>query len=139
MLIVSLVAASLAALLHVYIFVMESVLWSTPRVRATFGIDDDRQLEHTKPMAFNQGFYNLFLAIVTAVGVVLVATSRGGAGQVDDVSSAGLALLVAGTGSMLAAALVLALSDRTKLRAAATQGLFPLVSLAALLVWALAR
>jgi putative membrane protein len=139
MLIVSLVAASLAALLHVYIFVMESVLWTTPRVRATFGIDDDLQAEHTKPMAFNQGFYNLFLAIVTAVGVVLVATSRGGAGQVDDVSPAGLALLVAGTGSMLAAALVLALSDRTKLRAAATQGLFPLVSLVALLVWTLAR
>jgi putative membrane protein len=139
MLIVSLVAASLAALLHVYIFVMESVLWTTPRVRATFGITDDRQAEFTKPMAFNQGFYNLFLAIVTAVGVVLVATSRGGAGQVDDVSSAGLALLVAGTGSMLAAALVLALSDRTKRRAAATQGLFPLVTLVALLIWALAR
>lgn len=137
MLIVSLVAASLAALLHVYIFVMESVLWTTPRVRATFGITDDRQAEFTKPMAFNQGFYNLFLAIVTIVGVALVASGRGGAGQLADTSSAGLALLVAGTGSMLAAALVLALSDRTKLRAAATQGLFPLVALVALLVAAL--
>ena len=137
MLIVSLVAATLAALLHVYIFVMESVLWTTPRVRATFGITDDRQAEFTKPMAFNQGFYNLFLAIVTLVGVVLVASSRGGAGQLADTSPAGLALLVAGTGSMLAAALVLALSDRTKLRAAATQGLFPLVALVALLVPAL--
>jgi len=137
MLIVSLVAATLAALLHVYIFVMESLLWTTPRVRATFGITDDRQAEFTKPMAFNQGFYNLFLAIVTIVGVVLVASSRGGAGQLAEASPAGLALLVAGTGSMLAAALVLALSDRTKLRAAATQGLFPLVALVALLVAAL--
>ena len=134
MLIVSLVAASLAALLHVYVFVMESLLWTTPRVRATFGVTDDVQAEHTRPLAFNQGFYNLFLAIVTAVGVVLVITTAGGAGDVTDASSAGLALLVAGTGSMLAAALVLVLSDRTKARAAATQGLFPLVTLVALLV-----
>ena len=76
MLIVSLVAASLAALLHLYIFVMESFLWTTPRVRATFGITDDVQAEHTKPLAYNQGFYNLFLAIVTIVGVVLIAAAR---------------------------------------------------------------
>jgi len=134
MLVLPLITASLAALLHVFIFVMESLLWTTPRVRATFGVTDDVQAEHTRPLAFNQGFYNLFLAIVTAVGVVLVITTAGGAGDVTDASSAGLALLVAGTGSMLAAALVLVLSDRTKARAAATQGLFPLVTLVALLV-----
>lgn len=134
MLVLPLITASLAALLHVVIFVMESLLWTTPRVRATFGVTDDVQAEHTRPLAFNQGFYNLFLAIVTAVGVVLVITTAGGAGDVTDASSAGLALLVAGTGSMLAAALVLVLSDRTKARAAATQGLFPLVTLVALLV-----
>ena len=71
-LVVALVAAGLAALLHVYIFVMESVLWTTPRVRATFGVTDDAQAEHTRSMAFNQGFYNLFLAVVTLVGTVLV-------------------------------------------------------------------
>ena len=134
--IVALVAASLAALLHVYIFVMESVLWTTPRVRATFGITSDAQAEHTRPLALNQGFYNLFLAIVTIVGVALVAA--GGAAPAPDASPAGLALLVAGTGSMLAAAIVLVVSDRTKARAAATQGLFPLVALAALLVSAVA-
>ncbi|OII23794.1 DUF1304 domain-containing protein [Frigoribacterium sp. MCBA15_019] len=134
MLIVSLVAASLAALLHLYIFVMESFLWTTPRVRATFGITDDVQAEHTKPLAYNQGFYNLFLAIVTIVGVVLVAGGAGGAGSAFEASAAGTALLVAGTGSMLAAALVLLLSDRTKARAAVTQGFFPLVALVTLLI-----
>lgn len=134
MLIVSLVAASLAALLHVYIFVMESFLWTTPRVRATFGITDDAQAEHTKPLAYNQGFYNLFLAIVTIVGVVLVAGGAGGAGSAFEASAAGTALLVAGTGSMLAAALVLLFSDRTKARAALTQGAFPLVALVTLLI-----
>jgi putative membrane protein len=135
MLTVSLVAASLAALLHLYIFVMESFLWTTPRVRATFGITDDAQAEYTKPLAYNQGFYNLFLAIVTIVGVVLVvAGGAGGAGTAFEASAAGTALLVAGTGSMLAAALVLLLSDRTKTRAALTQGLFPLVALVTLLI-----
>ena len=134
--IVALVAASLAALLHVYTFVMESVLWTTPRVRATFGITSDAQAEHTKPLALNQGFYNLFLAIVTAVGVALVIA--GGGGPASAASPAGLALLLAGTGSMLAAALVLVVNDRSKARAAATQGLFPLVALLALLVSAVA-
>jgi putative membrane protein len=116
--------------------VMESVLWTTPRVRATFGITSDAQAQHTAPLALNQGFYNLFLAVVTVVGVVLVAA--GGAPAASEASPAGLALLVAGTGSMLAAALVLVVTDRTKARAAATQGLFPLVALLALLVSAVA-
>ncbi len=42
-----------------------------------------------------------------------------------------------GAGSMLAAALVLVLSDRTKLRAAAVQGGLPLLAELALLVHAL--
>lgn len=72
--VVALVAAALAAVLHVFIFVMESVLWTTLRVWATFGITSDALAAHTRPLAFNQGFYNLFLAVVTAVGVVLVAS-----------------------------------------------------------------
>lgn len=127
--VVALVAAALAALLHVYVFVLESVLWTRPRTRATFGVTSDAQAEHTRPLAFNQGFYNLFLAVVTAVGVVLVA-----AGGTDSPSSAGVALLVAGTASMLAAALVLVLSDRSKARAATLQGTLPLVTLVALVV-----
>ena len=48
-------------------------------------------------------------------------------------SDAGVPLLVFGCGSMLAAALVLVLSDRTKGRAALVQGALPAVALLALL------
>ena len=53
--------AGLAALVHVYIFVMESLRWTAPRTRATFGTTLE-EAEVTKLFAFNQGFYNLFLA-----------------------------------------------------------------------------
>lgn len=107
-----LIAASLAALLHVYIFVMESLTWTTPRTRATFGLSAE-EAEATREMAFNQGFYNLFLAIVTGIGVGAAL-----AGQ----RSVGIALVLAGVGSMLAAALVLLVSSPDKARAAVTQG-----------------
>jgi putative membrane protein len=114
-----LVIASLAALLHVYIFVMESLTWTSPRTRATFGLSA-QQAEATKEMAFNQGFYNLFLAIVSGVGIGAVLTGHG---------AVGTALVLAGVGSMLAAALVLLVSSPDKARAAITQGVFPLISI----------
>ena len=61
-----LVFAALAALLHVYIFTMESLTWTSPRTRATFGTTAE-EAETTKLLAFNQGFYNLFLAIVAGI------------------------------------------------------------------------
>ena len=54
-------------MLHVYIFVLESLQWTAPRTRATFGTTLE-EAEATKLLAFNQGFYNLFLAIVTGGG-----------------------------------------------------------------------
>jgi putative membrane protein len=114
----ALVFASLAAVLHVYIFVMESFLWTAPRTRATFGTTA-QEAETTKLLAFNQGFYNLFLALVTGVGVGLM-TSGG--------TAAGAALVFAGAGSMLAAAIVLVVSAPDKLRAAIAQGTLPLVA-----------
>jgi putative membrane protein len=113
-----LVFAILAALLHVYIFVMESLTWTSARTRATFGITEQEAVA-TKELAFNQGFYNLFLAIVTAVGVVAVFTGA---------TAVGAALVLAGVGSMFAAAVVLLTSSPDKARAAVTQGAFPLVA-----------
>ena len=66
----ALIFAGLAALLHVYIWVMESFLWTAPRTRAAFGTTAE-EAETTKLLAYNQGFYNLFLAIVTIVGIVI--------------------------------------------------------------------
>ncbi|MBB5511754.1 hypothetical protein HD598_000441 [Neomicrococcus aestuarii] len=46
--------------------------WTKPKIRATFGISEAEALA-TKEMAFNQGFYNLFLAIVTVTGIVFLS------------------------------------------------------------------
>jgi putative membrane protein len=119
-----LVLAVLAALLHVYIFVMESLTWTSPRTRATFGTTPETA-ETTKELAFNQGFYNLFLAIVTAIGVAAVLIGA---------KAVGVALVFAGVGSMLAAALVLLLSSPDKARAAITQGTLPLIAVVLLVI-----
>ena len=119
-----LVFAILAALLHVYIFVMESLTWTSPRTRATFGTTPETA-ETTKELAFNQGFYNLFLAIITGIGVVAVFMGA---------RAVGVALVFAGVGSMLAAALVLLLSSPDKARAAVTQGTFPLIAIVLLVI-----
>ena len=118
MLVAALIFAGLAALLHVYIFTMESLTWTTPRTRKVFGTTAE-EAETTKLLALNQGFYNLFLAIVTAAGIVAIALGHTGIGA---------ALVFAGVGSMLAAAAVLLASSPDKARAAVTQGLFPLVA-----------
>jgi putative membrane protein len=119
-----LVFAILAALLHVYIFVMESLTWTSPRTRATFGTTPETA-ETTKELAFNQGFYNLFLAIVTVVGVIAVFMGA---------RAVGVALVFAGVGSMLAAALVLLVSSPDKARAAVTQGTFPSIAIVLLVI-----
>jgi putative membrane protein len=119
-----LIFAGLAALLHVYIFVMESLTWTSARTRATFGITEE-EAQATKELAFNQGFYNLFLAIVTVVGIVI-----GGFGYY----AGACALIFAGTGSMLAAAVVLLLSSPDKARAAITQGTLPLIAIVLMVV-----
>ncbi|WP_022877070.1 DUF1304 domain-containing protein [Glutamicibacter mishrai] len=124
MIITALVLAALAALLHVYIFFMESLWWTTPKVRATFG-SSQAEAEATKEMAFNQGFYNLFLAIATFVGVIFHI-----AGQ----ATIGSTLVFTGTGSMLLAALVLILSSPSKASAAIKQGVFPLLAVIALAI-----
>src|SRR6476619_3558066 len=119
-----LIFAGLAALLHVYIWVMESLTWTSARTRATFGTTQEEALA-TKELAFNQGFYNLFLAIVTAVGVICVIAGH---------RPVGAALVFAGVGSMLAAAAVLLASSPDKARAAITQGTFPLIAVVLLVI-----
>ncbi|MDF8265121.1 DUF1304 domain-containing protein [Luteipulveratus flavus] len=117
------IPAALAALVHVYIFVIESLRFTDPATMRTFGVRSHEDAEIMRPWAFNQGFYNLFLAIVTVVGLVLHAT---------DHQEAGTALVASATASMLAAAVVLIAGDRSKARAASVQGLFPMLTLLAL-------
>ncbi|WP_295852278.1 DUF1304 domain-containing protein [uncultured Microbacterium sp.] len=120
--ILALVFAGLAALLHVYIFVLESVRWTQPKTWRVFGIADQQAADVTRSMAYNQGFYNLFLAVGAAAGIVFWVVN--GIGDV-----AGRTLLIFSLGSMLAAALVLITSGRKYLRPATIQGTLPLIGL----------
>ncbi|WP_105565860.1 DUF1304 domain-containing protein [Microbacterium halophytorum] len=124
MVIAGLALAGLAALVHVVIFVLESLVWATPRARSVFGTTEP-EAAATKEMAFNQGFYNLFLAVVAAVGIALFA-----AGQ----TAVGAALVFAGAGLMAAAALVLLLSSPDKRAAALKQGVVPALAVVALAI-----
>lgn len=67
----SCVFAILAGLLHVLIFVLESFRWTNPKTMKTFSITSAQEAEATKEMAYNQGFYNLFLAIMALAGPCL--------------------------------------------------------------------
>ena len=121
--IIATVVAALAALLHVYIFVMESIQWTQPRVWRRFGVTDQTAADITRPMAYNQGFYNLFLAIGAVIGLALFwAGDAGATAQV-----AGRTLVLFSLGSMLAAALVLLTSGPKYARPAAIQGTLPLI------------
>ena len=124
MLIAGSVLAAVAALVHVYIFFLESVAWRGARARGIFGTTEE-EARITAPLALNQGFYNLFLTIDVIVGILLVAAGMTGAG---------VTALLIGTGSMVAAALVLLISDRTKARAALVQGLIPVVAVVLLVI-----
>ena len=117
------VFAALAALLHVYIFVMESVQWTQPKIWKRFGVADQAAADVTRPMAYNQGFYNLFLAVGTVIGLVLFLSGA------DDsaLRAAGLALILFALGSMVAASLVLLTTGMRYLRPALIQGTLPLI------------
>jgi putative membrane protein len=114
------VFAAIAVALHVYIWVLESYLWTSDSTIRKFGISK-AQAEQTKQLAYNQGFYNLFLAVIAAVGLIFLLR--------EQFVEAGWALVTAGLGSMVAAGLVLALNDRRKLRPAITQLTSPLLAL----------
>ncbi|WP_454226554.1 DUF1304 domain-containing protein [Propioniciclava flava] len=124
MLIAGLVLTGVAALIHVYIFFLESFAWTRPGTRATFGTTQE-EAEATRSMAFNQGFYNLFLAILVALGIVLVAVGR---------LDVGATLVLAGAGSMASAALVLFVTSPSNRGAALKQGLLPALGVLAVIL-----
>ena len=124
MVIAGLVLAGVAALVHVYIFYMESVAWTGEKARATFGTTEQEALV-TKGMAFNQGFYNLFLALAVFIGIVA---------YIAGAPVVGATLVFVGAGSMAAAALVLLLSSPDKRGAALKQGVIPALGVIALAI-----
>jgi len=109
-------AALLAGLVHVYIFCMESLWWTTPEVRRRFR-QTPEQAESTRLLAFNQGFYNLFLALGIFAGYALLHLGH---------PVAALTLITWSCLSMVAAAVVLASSAPRMWRGALIQGAAPL-------------
>jgi putative membrane protein len=126
LLIVAIVFAALAALLHVYIFLMESVLWMRPSTWKRFGLKSQEDAATIRPMALNQGFYNLFLAVGIFVAFFLLPH--------PGLHTAGVMLLLFCCASMLAAALVLIISNPKMARAALIQGIFPLIAVISLAI-----
>ncbi|MET0954932.1 MAG: DUF1304 domain-containing protein [Cryobacterium sp.] len=118
MAIVASVFVALAALLHVYIFLMESAWWTRPKIWQRFGLANQADAETTKPLAYNQGFYNLFLAVGAILGLFLYF---GGPDQ------AGAALILFSTASMFLAAIVLTTTGPGRVKSALTQGTLPLI------------
>ena len=116
MVITGLVLTGIAALVHVFIFYLESMAWTGDLARRTFGTGSVEEARAQRELAFNQGFYNLFLAIVAALGIVMF---------IADQRTVGAVLVFTGTGSMTAAALVLLLSSPDKASAALKQGIVP--------------
>lgn len=112
----------LAGLIHILIFAMEALLFTRPAVYRRFRATP-QEVPAIRPWAFNQGFYNLFLALGALAGVLVVHTGDKTAGR----TLTGFACLC-----MLGAALVLVGSDRRMLRSALIQGLAPLIAVIAL-------
>ncbi|GHG31942.1 MULTISPECIES: DUF1304 domain-containing protein [Amycolatopsis] len=90
-----------AALTHLWIFTMESLRFSRPEVHAMFEVRA-ADLAAVRPWAFHQGCYNALLALQVLAGL---AAAHSGA------MAGGQALVLAASGSMLAASVALIAFD----------------------------
>ncbi|HEX8026095.1 MAG TPA: DUF1304 domain-containing protein [Candidatus Limnocylindrales bacterium] len=120
---IAVAAALVAAALHAWFFVLESVQFMRPPVWRRFGLGSEADARVVRSFAFNQGFYNLFLTAGVAIGLGLVAM-----GNVE----AGRAIVAFACGSMVAAGVVLVAHNPAFVRAAAVQAVPPLVALVAI-------
>ena len=118
MAVIASIFVALAALLHGYNFLLESVRWTHPRTWRIFGVPNQEQAEIVKPMAYNQGFYNLFLGLGAALGLILFWSGA---------EVPGLTLMLFTTACMVLAAAVLVTSGVRYLRPALVQGTLPLI------------
>lgn len=115
---IGLVFIGLAAAIHLYIFYLESIAWSKPKTWKTFGLRSQQEADTVKPMAYNQGYYNAFLALGAIAGIVLIASG---------LPQAGIAVAIFAALSMVLAATVLITSSPKLARAAVLQGAAPLI------------
>jgi len=105
------IIASLVAIIHVYIFYLESVAWGRPQTNKNFRVSAE-EAKACGVFAFNQGFYNLFLSIAIAAGLLCLRLGYAGEGR---------ALIDYAVASVLGAGTVLLTSAPHLKRAAAAQ------------------
>jgi len=120
------ILVGLAALIHIYIFYLESIAWSKPKTWKTFGMRSQEDADIVRPMAYNQGYYNGFLALGVIVGLVLMYT--------PGTAQAGFGITLFAALSMVLAATVLITSNPKLARAAVLQGGAPLIGIVLLLL-----
>jgi putative membrane protein len=113
-----------AGVFHLFVFYLESLAWSVPSTWKRFKIPSQEHADIIRPMAFNQGFYNLFLALGIIAGFVLLPSR----------STTGYTLLISSGLSMVGAGVVLIGSVKGSSRAASMQALPPLIGIALLLI-----
>ncbi len=107
----SLIFAAVAAGIHIYFFILESLQWGKPKTMKTFNVTAEESA-HLRSFAFSQGFYNLFLAIAILAGLALHLN----------------VLLTYGLLSMIAASLVLLYNNPKLRKGALIQGLPPILA-----------
>ncbi|THV22871.1 DUF1304 domain-containing protein [Glycomyces paridis] len=119
MLVVVQVLAALSGLVHVYIWGMESLRFADPRVHRWVFKVATPDVGAVRLWAYNQGWYNLFLAVGAIAGVAVVRWQP----------EVGWTLIVFSCASMVAAALILYKANRFMVAAALKQGILPALAL----------
>jgi putative membrane protein len=119
------VFALIAALLHVSFFYVESIAFTRPASWKRFGVASQEAADTIRPMAFNQGFYNLFLAGGVVLGLALIAANWVAEGR---------AIVLFACACMALAGVVLLATDRAFVRAATLQAGPPLIAIVATLL-----
>ncbi|MEU4518999.1 DUF1304 domain-containing protein [Amycolatopsis sp. NPDC024027] len=118
--------AIVAALVHLWMFTMESVRFRRPDVHARFEVRV-ADVGVVRPWAFHQGVYNALLAVQMLAGLAAVHEGAGAAGR---------ALVLASGASMLVASLALIVFDprRSRIKGLIGQGAPALATLVATLL-----
>ena len=117
--------ALIAALLHVTFFYVESMTFTRPASWKRFGVTLQEAADTIRPMAFNQGFYNLFLALGVVLGLGLITANWVAEGR---------AIVLFACACMALAGAVLITTDRAFVRAASLQAGPPLIAIVATLL-----
>lgn len=116
----------ISILFHIVAFMLESVFFMNPKVYRQFGLASQEDATIVKLMAFNQGFYNLFLALGMALGLALYGTSH--------YTLIGSGIIIGSGVCMTGAGVILLLSEPKAWHTALVQGIPPLIMLVILFI-----